>query len=771
MARGRRDRRLDGAGRPHHRRTRLQRRRPQHDQRRPPRLRMGARPRRQSAHERRAQRLQRLVGRRRAGPLRDRVQPRPRGAARGRDRPGLRRGQLRARCEHRREPCLGAGSRRGRQRDRPPTSSRRSRGAGRRRAAPRSSPRSRPTATGSRSAGPGGEAVVQGTSFAAPQVTGAVALLTGDVPGRDAEAIIDALVRGARDVGAPGADTDTGAGILNVAQAAALLAGADHAGPRVNLKARWSKDADHPGLVLSGRAHERGGGTSDGVKASAFIARHGIPASTFPLSATPLDPTFAALTGTVTPRQVRRLVDGRHTLFVRARDAAGNWGPVRAIVIPIDRAAPAVRVSGARTGDVVDAVLHVREHGSGLVSLRYRVEVAGHPGRWRRLDPAERAEVTLHAKQGRRAILRVRAVDLVGNEAKAGFVCRGRPRRRLRAARPGDVAGSPPRADHAQRGHGERDAQVPIGRDPAGDRRVVHLLRRVPAGSGIAGRRVRQAPASVCREKNSSAVRVFVCCSPSSRALARGTLATRRRPGRPPRRALRRELQDPRSVRIEPDLRDEPAVEALEGELELQDEDRPEDREVVELNAVGRVCAKSDRCSFENSLRSDRSPATTSRTGPSWAPLHRAGADESAGHRVDLDAEVRRLAGSPWKARRERRAAASRPCRRSSSAIAARARRGPLVEGQIRRVEEEHLADLRLERVETEPLTAERWPPREPSASARRCRRPSSARGAPAAPCRRARGAACVCCHRSSFPRRSGLTIPAADRGRIAPCG
>ena len=79
-------------------------------------------------------------------------------------------------------------------------------------------------------------------------------------------------------------------------------------------------------------------------------------------------------------------------------------------------------MSGARTGDVIDAVLHVREHGSGLVSLRYRVEVAGHLGRWRRLDPAGRAEVTLHAKQGRRAILRVRAVDLVGNEAKAGFV-------------------------------------------------------------------------------------------------------------------------------------------------------------------------------------------------------------------------------------------------------------------------------------------------------------------------------------------------------------
>jgi hypothetical protein len=270
--------------------------------------------------------------------------------------------------------------------------------------------------------GPGGETVVQGTSFAAPQVTGAVALLTAMYPGATPEAIIDALVRGARDVGAPGADTDTGAGVLNVAQAAALLAGADHAGPHVNLKARWSKDANHLGLVLAGRAYERGGGTSDGLTASAFISKRGVPASTFPLSATPLDPASATLAGAVTPRQVRRLVDGRHTLFARARDAAGNWGPVRAIVIPIDGSAPAVRVSGSRKGDVVEAVLHVREHGSGLVTLRYRVEVAGHLGRWRRLAPAIRADLNLHARRGRRAVLRVRAIDLVGNETKAGFV-------------------------------------------------------------------------------------------------------------------------------------------------------------------------------------------------------------------------------------------------------------------------------------------------------------------------------------------------------------
>ena len=99
---------------------------------------------------------------------------------------------------------------------------------------------------------PGGAAVVSGTSFAAPQVTGAVALLAGMFPGATPDAIVDALVRGARDVGTPGGDTDTGAGILNVAKAAALLTGADHAGPRVTLNARWSQDSAHPGSWSSG---------------------------------------------------------------------------------------------------------------------------------------------------------------------------------------------------------------------------------------------------------------------------------------------------------------------------------------------------------------------------------------------------------------------------------------------------------------------------------------------------------------------------------------
>jgi hypothetical protein len=241
-------------------------------------------------------------------------------------------------------------------------------------------------------------------------------------PGATPDAIIDALVRGARDIGTPGPDQDTGAGILNVAASAALLAGADHSGPRVDMSARWSRDAAHPGLALSGRAQERGGGTSDGITASAFVSQHAIPGTPIALTATPSDASSARLAGTVTRREVRRLLDGRHALYVRARDAAGNWGPMRRVVLPIDHAAPTVHASGSRRGDVVPTVLRVRERGSGLVMLRYRVEVAGHAGRWHAVAPGAVVKVTLHATRGKRAVLRVKAADLVGNETKAGFV-------------------------------------------------------------------------------------------------------------------------------------------------------------------------------------------------------------------------------------------------------------------------------------------------------------------------------------------------------------
>ena len=271
--------------------------------------------------------------------------------------------------------------------------------------------------------GPGGEAVVQGTSFAAPQVTGAVALLTAMYPGATPEAIIDALVRGARDVGAPGADTDTGAGILNVAQAAALLAGADHAGPRVNLKARWSKDADHlgPGALGSrARARRRDERWRQGIRLH-LAARH-----------TRLD--VPALGDAARP-DLRRAHGHRH--------AAPGAAPGRRPAHPVRARARRRRQLGAgprdrdpgrpfSAGGAGERRAHGRRHRRRPPRARARLGT-GEPAlpRGSRRPPrplaparprgARRGDPSRQARAGA-AILRVRAVDLVGNEAKAGFV-------------------------------------------------------------------------------------------------------------------------------------------------------------------------------------------------------------------------------------------------------------------------------------------------------------------------------------------------------------
>src|SRR5262245_19674305 len=53
------------------------------------------------------------------------------------------------------------------------------------------------------------------------------------------------------------------------------------------------------------------------------------------------------------------------------------------------------------------------------------------------------------------------------------------------------------------------------------------------------------------------------------------------------RRALRRELQDPRVIGVQPELADELAVVALRDQVDLEHRDRAENREIVELDALG----------------------------------------------------------------------------------------------------------------------------------------------------------------------------------------
>ncbi len=76
-------------------------------------------------------------------------------------------------------------------------------------------------------------AVVSGTSFSAPHVAGATALLAAAFPAASVGELRSALVQGAADLGAAGADPDSGHGLVDVAAASAILAGGAGGAPRI----------------------------------------------------------------------------------------------------------------------------------------------------------------------------------------------------------------------------------------------------------------------------------------------------------------------------------------------------------------------------------------------------------------------------------------------------------------------------------------------------------------------------------------------------------
>ena len=202
-------------------------------------------------------------------------------------------------------------------------------------------------------------------------------------------------------------------------------------------------------------------------------------------------------------------------------------------------------------------------------------------------------------------------------------------------------------------------------------------MRRTRGGRdrGRDDRRVRprpllRAPApSTFLAKNSSAVRVFVCCSlsrstPFEARNARVSAAT----WNASRRALRRELEDPRAVRIEPHLGDHLAVEALGRELQLEDEDRARGSRgrrarVPRARAPRRTPAAPSRRACASARLPARRLARHRRPGVPSASRSRRTRRAIASTSTPKFGDRR----SPSGARTERPAAASRPSRRPSS--------------------------------------------------------------------------------------------------------
>ena len=169
-----------------------------------------------------------------------------------------------------------------------------------------------------------------GTSFAAPHVAGALALLLQVAPRLSAADQASLLTQSAHDLGPAGADATFGAGSLDVAAAARLLSPTLDFSPPVLSGAVWADPQFRVHAVDSSSAIAGGEVWADmdpGVGAGTPMA--------------PADGSFDSASEDLVA-VVAGLAPGDHTLGFRARDAAGNWSAASqlAISIPAPPASP-----------------------------------------------------------------------------------------------------------------------------------------------------------------------------------------------------------------------------------------------------------------------------------------------------------------------------------------------------------------------------------------------------------------------------------------------
>jgi hypothetical protein len=184
-----------------------------------------------------------------------------------------------------------------------------------------------------------------GTSFATPQVTGAVALLAHAFPTLTGAQIVDLLLRTARDAGAPGTDPEYGRGLLDLARAFQPVGGTSVAGGAVSLSSNGSL-----GTAL-------GGGDAFGSALTAVPITDGYGRR------------YAASLGhSIRPAAQGRLVGALAGAPLEMHDLAGAIGEARLALT--------VRVAGhaSRNGNAGDAHLGLAHRGvDAHAALRHPV--------------------------------------------------------------------------------------------------------------------------------------------------------------------------------------------------------------------------------------------------------------------------------------------------------------------------------------------------------------------------------------------------------------
>lgn len=135
------------------------------------------------------------------------------------------------------------------------------------------------------------------------------------------------------------------------------------------------------GAVLSATLSDVTTGGQDVVAAEYFVDALGAAGSGTPMSGAFGAPTVAVQAIVPAPL-LTALSNGRHTLYVRGRDADGNWGAVSSVVLTIDRLGPAtinLFLSSTPTNGTVDVTIYATgddstSGNSHVVAAQYRID-------------------------------------------------------------------------------------------------------------------------------------------------------------------------------------------------------------------------------------------------------------------------------------------------------------------------------------------------------------------------------------------------------------
>jgi subtilisin family serine protease len=162
-----------------------------------------------------------------------------------------------------------------------------------------------------------------GTSFSAPRVAGALALLLQIAPPLTADQQAGLLTQSARDLGAAGNDVTFGAGALDVAAAARLLS------PTLDIVPPVLSGATSAAAAIQIRADD----AASAIAAAEWWA-DADPGAGAGLAMTAADGTLDSSSESLVASTVG-LIPGHHEIGMRARDAAGNWSAAATLSVDI----------------------------------------------------------------------------------------------------------------------------------------------------------------------------------------------------------------------------------------------------------------------------------------------------------------------------------------------------------------------------------------------------------------------------------------------------